>query len=528
MEGIFPTHVAGSTRISSPVDRLLLALCDPGRRNRTVVGVLVAYVVLWTLCGVLLKASQNVHLDMAELAAWAREPAFGYSKHPPLAAWLVSLWFSIFPVADWSYYLLGITYAALALWIAWVLFDRFLDAEKRVIALALLTLIPFFNLNALKFDHNAVLVPLWAATALCFIRSFESPRNVVWASLAGASAGAAMLGKYWSIFLLAGLALAALLDTRRAAYFRSRSPWVTMAVGGVVLAPHIAWLAAKGFAPLAYMLVSHETNSLTKLARSMGGYLAGADGYVVLPVVLVLLASRPTRAAFAETLVPRSPERRFAATAFWVPLFLPALTAMVLARQMDSLWAAPAWALLPVVLLSSPLISISRAATRAILAVAIMWPPLMIAASPAIAVVVHRSGVNHTEAHGPLLAERIAREWRHMTPAPLRLIGGDPEIVAVTAFYLPYPAAISPIWDQWLDRQVDAQRIAQQGIALLCDAHEAAGTQICQRRPVREQIEKILASSPASQRIEIEAARYFAGISGQSLHYLVFMIPPRL
>ena len=41
------------------------------------------------------------------------------------------------------------------------------------------------------------------------------------AALAGAFAAAAMYGKYWSIFLLLGLGLAALIDRRRAAYFRS-------------------------------------------------------------------------------------------------------------------------------------------------------------------------------------------------------------------------------------------------------------------------------------------------------------------
>ena len=58
----------------------------------------------------------------------------------------------ILPVADWSFYLLGMTYAAVALWLRWCLFGQFLDPEKRVIGLAILTLIPFFNLNALKFD----------------------------------------------------------------------------------------------------------------------------------------------------------------------------------------------------------------------------------------------------------------------------------------------------------------------------------------------------------------------------------------
>ena len=50
-------------------------------------------------------------------------------------------------------------FAALALWIAWRLSARFLDGDKRVLGLALLTLVPFFNFHALKFNSNTVLMP---------------------------------------------------------------------------------------------------------------------------------------------------------------------------------------------------------------------------------------------------------------------------------------------------------------------------------------------------------------------------------
>jgi hypothetical protein len=46
-----------------------------------------------------------------------------------------------------------------------------------------------------------------------------------------------MLGKYWSVVLVGALGLAALVDPRRAAFFRSPAPWIMAAVGFVVLAP---------------------------------------------------------------------------------------------------------------------------------------------------------------------------------------------------------------------------------------------------------------------------------------------------
>ena len=208
------------------MERLLDSLTDPARRERSVAAALLCYVALWTLYGILAKASQDVHVDMSEQFALARELALGYPKHPPLTMAVVRAWFAVFPAADWAYYLLAMANVGLTLWIVWRLMARFVDGEKRVVGLALLTLVPFFNFHALKFNVNTVLMPLWAVTTLWFLRSFETRRPLD-AALAGLAAAASMYGKYWSVFLLIGLGLAALADPRRAAYFRSAAPWVT-------------------------------------------------------------------------------------------------------------------------------------------------------------------------------------------------------------------------------------------------------------------------------------------------------------
>ena len=101
-----PAKTEGGGRAFARVERLLDALADPSRRERTVVVVLLGYVALWTLYGAIAKASQDIHADMSEQFALGRELALGYPKHPPLAMLVVRAWFSVFPTADWAYYLL--------------------------------------------------------------------------------------------------------------------------------------------------------------------------------------------------------------------------------------------------------------------------------------------------------------------------------------------------------------------------------------------------------------------------------------
>src|ERR1700693_2527396 len=141
----------GGPRKTYPLERLLDSLLDPGRRERTVLALLAAYAALWSIYGAIAKSSQDIHFDMGEMIAWSREVTWGTPKHPPLPAWLVRAWFSVFPLADWSYYLFAMVVATVALWFAWRIARHYADPEKRVFGLAVLTLVPFFNFHAVKY-----------------------------------------------------------------------------------------------------------------------------------------------------------------------------------------------------------------------------------------------------------------------------------------------------------------------------------------------------------------------------------------
>src|SRR5689334_2471269 len=343
------------------------ALTDPARRERTMVVSLACYVLVWAVYGSIAKSAQGLNPDMTELIAWSRDLSLGYLKHPPFAAWLAWIWFSVFPIADWAFYLLAMLMPAIALWIVWRLSADYLDIEKRIVAVALLTFIPFFNFHALKFNVNTVLLPLWAATTWFFLRSVRT-RDTVWAALSGIAAAGAMLGKYWSIFLLAGLALAVVIDRRRLDYIRSPAPYVTAIAGLLVLTPHMAWLVEHKFAPFKYATAAHTEQPLTTVFYSAIGYLVGSIGYAVIPIIIVIALARRSPRALTDMIWPADDDRRLVAASFWGPLVLAAAGALIAATEITSLWSMPAFSLLPVLLLSSPAVTVRAIDTRRILA----------------------------------------------------------------------------------------------------------------------------------------------------------------
>jgi 4-amino-4-deoxy-L-arabinose transferase-like glycosyltransferase len=503
--------------IGAALGRLLDALSDPKRRGRTIIIVLAGYCAVWTVYAVIAKASQDIHFDMGEMVAWSREVGFGTPKHPPLPAWLVGAWFGIFPLDSWAYDLFAMIMAAVSLWVAFAVSVRYLDGRKSAVGLALLTLVPFFNFHALKFNANSAMTPWWALTTWFFLRSFEG-RGLGFAALAGVAAAGAMMSKYWSVVLLAALAIAAVSDSRRRLYFGSAAPYVTIAVGVAALSPHLAWLYMHDFAPFAYALESHPA-TLPEAFVSGVGYVVGALGYAAAPILLTAIVAKPSRATIVDVLWPGDPQRRLAAIIFILPLLLPALMAVVAAENVVSLWAIASMTLLPVVLLSSPRIAIPRVAAIRILAIAVAFPVLAIVAAPVVAVVVHLRGIPNYGAQYRLVAQAVEKVWRESTNRPLRIVGSSTNLLYGTVFYFADRPSAFEIAGPQLTPWIDEMRIARDGIALYCPTEQ----NICMRV-----LNARVSTSAVSKREEIEISRSYLGMAGKPVRYLIVTIAPTM
>jgi hypothetical protein len=499
----------------NPVERLYDALVDPARSEHVMGVLLVGYAGVWSLYGAVAEGSQDLHYDMGEMYAWSSRLSLGTPKHPPLGAWLVRAWFNVFPVTPWAYHLLAMVLATAALWISWRLSARYLSPEKRAAGIMLLTLVPFYNFHALRFNANTVLTPLWAATTWWFLRSFETSA-AGWAALAGIGAAASMLGKYWSVFLLGGLAIAALSDRRRGAYCRSAAPWLTGGIAALIFAPHAAWVATHHFEPVRYALETHASSFPAAAARA-AWFFGGVLAYSAAPAVITVIAARPAPAALRDMVWPAERDRRIVVVAFAAPLFLAALLAVLLHQQIVSLWAMSGMTLLPVVLLSSPLMTFSRAAGIRLLAFAIAFPLLMAAAAPGIALAIHRTGVEHYATHYRLVAAALAGAWSERTSAPLRIVGSATDIVNGIVFYLPGPPAtmdiVTPAQTPW----VNADLVRRDGIAIVCP--EPATTCIAA-------LERYAAHYPAAAVENVTIARRYFGTFDRPIRYRTVIILP--
>ena len=59
--------------------------------------------ILWTITPTI--SNINLPLDTIEALAWGSNLDWGFNKHPPLSAFAVEIFYTLFGTNDWSYYL---------------------------------------------------------------------------------------------------------------------------------------------------------------------------------------------------------------------------------------------------------------------------------------------------------------------------------------------------------------------------------------------------------------------------------------
>jgi 4-amino-4-deoxy-L-arabinose transferase-like glycosyltransferase len=428
---------------------------------------LAIFAAVWTIYLAIAYLGSDLHPDVLETWTLGRKFELGNPKHPPLMGWVARAWTSVFPLTDWSMQLMAMTNAALALWAIDRIAARFVTGEKRVVILLLLMVLPVYQFHAQRFNANTLLLSLWPIATYCFLRSFEE-RTPRWAVAAGVTAALAMLGKYYSVFLISSFVVAAILHPARREYFSSRSPWISAAAGLCMLAPHLYWLAMSG-APSFDYAKAHMGATLPAAFNEVFFFLAGLLATII-PVLLVWIFI----AGYRLKQMPQ--DFRTMKSGLWL-LFLifcgticcPILVSLAVGTDLPATWALQGLFFIPLLVVSGATYAISRFHTVN-LAVLVGGSALIAVAVAAPVHAAYRNRVGYEEGRNlyRLAALELTRHWRAVNGTPLQAVSGNDALAFAVAFYSPdHPYYARPFEFQHTWR-VPRKTTLDRGWAALC------------------------------------------------------------
>ncbi|QOZ37762.1 glycosyltransferase family 39 protein [Bradyrhizobium sp. CCBAU 53421] len=477
---------------------------------------LACFVGIWTVYLSVAYHGAGLHPDVLETWTYGRHFAWGYPKHPPLMGWITGAWTSVFPLTDWSLQLMAMTNAALALWFVDLIARRFVTGHKRLIVLLLLMLTPAYQFHAQRFNANAVLLAVWPLATYCFLRAFET-RALLWAIAAGVTASLAMLGKYYSVFLVASFALSAIIHPQRRAYFTSSSPWISAAVGLIALFPHLHWLATTGAEPVHYAATHVGADFLTSL-RDAVNFLLGLAAATSLSAATWAMITGYRIRRLPRDLAAADPNLKLLCHVAIGTIALPFATSILLGTDLPSLWALQGLFLLAVVVVCSTRYRIERFyAVNAALLVAGIAIVATAMAAPAHAL--YRNSYGYEEGRNVYhqAADKLTRLWREEMGTPLAIIGGNDSLGLAVAFYsADHPHYGDPFAYQYslpLPREVTPER----GWAALC---------FDDQDDCLEWTERMAAHAGRYVRREFSVQSSLFGIPGVKRTLVAFLVAP--
>jgi 4-amino-4-deoxy-L-arabinose transferase-like glycosyltransferase len=469
--------------------------------------------IVWTIAAWLSRGNLDTQGDMVENYVWGIEWQAGYAKHPPLFAWITAAWFRLFPHVDIAYFALSGLNAMVGLFGIVALARRFLPRRLAFIAGFAMAVSPLYSNLAIKFNANSVQLSVWPWVAYFFVRFMQTgawPSAVV----LGVLAGAALLGKYFSVVLLLALVIATLA---RPAWRARLLDWrVLVAVFSLLaaLAPHLHWLVTNHYPTFGYA-EERTGGTLSAAVARLGVYALAQVGYLFLSFCFVVVLVRKERGRAARLMVTSVVSPRMCPDLWWLaltPLFVVGAIAILAKTQMASVWGMAQWfAIVPMWLAVLKNNEIELAPSRSRYVLAGYWLLVLIATT----VVGYVGALRNTDDAAEPRAELSAlahRLWKERTGQDIPVVAGSVHEAGSIAFY---SSGHTRYWDldnpqttPWLT----ADDVAREGVLFVCRGDDS----------------RCLAASAAfsrAQPISVEIGKHAWNKMLPVRHYWLFLMP---
>ena len=296
---------------------------------------LIIHLFIWTLAPSLTNI--NLPLDTIEALAWGSNLDWGFSKHPPMSAFAVEVFYQIFGSQDWAYYFLSQIFVVSAFFVVWIFSKEFFKNQNYcLISVLLLEGIYFYNFTSPEFNVNVCQLPFWALSVLYAWRGFKDNKTSDWL-LFGLFAALGILSKYLFIYLLVGMDVFFIyMIVKKQTNFRS---FIFLLPFLLVLFPHLVWLMENDYITITYGLHRTGTGDQNVLDHFLHPVIfLGKQIGILIPffaIFLFAISKFKTKFNFKDK------KLLFLLAINVLPIILMFLTSLIMGVKIRTMWMTP-------------------------------------------------------------------------------------------------------------------------------------------------------------------------------------------
>ncbi|WP_420334398.1 glycosyltransferase family 39 protein [Roseibium sp.] len=415
-------------------------------------------------------------LDVVEGFAWGRELQFGYTKHPPMQAWLLEAIYRLTGGHYFGGYWLSALSVALGYLFIWKICRHLgMSAWQGFWSIVLTSVTFYFTLPLPEFNPNILQIPVWTGMILLFLRVLETGRLADWLLL-GVLTAFGLYTKYFVFLLVGTIGLYILVfgDVRRV--LLTPGPWVCAIVCLILLVPHASWLLDTDFLTLQYAasrskpassIIGHLWNPLNFLLAQIGNH---AGIFLVMIAGLGWRGLKDFRSA-RDRHVLDAPARkdRFLLWFAFVPLGVVLLASAVTGSEFEHMWGTPMFVLSGIAAARFTGIPALWQHPRRALAAALAIQLIFLSVIFGQAVLEPYWKQKQTRIHYPAsaVAEEMARIWHEDQNTDLAYVAGDMWSAANVALHAPNRPSMFYLHSRTLSPWIDIDDVQKKGLMIV-------------------------------------------------------------
>ncbi len=404
---------------------------------------LLFHLIIWTLVPAF--SNLNLPLDTIEHLAWASNLDWGYNKHPPLVAFILSIFFEIFGNQDWTYYFLSQIFIIFTFFIIYKFSEDFFNSKKlALLSILLLEGIVFYNFTSPEFNVNICQLPFWAMSIYFTWRciKFNNTSDYIYLGLI---AGLGILSKYLFVYLVIGIKLLFLYLLNKKKKFKYQNFFITGFLIFIVLLPHLIWLIENNFMTISYGLERASGND-TFLDHLMfpSIFLLKQVGLLIPLLIMVYFLLKKLKFNISlkdERLI-------FLVFTTLVPVLLILLTSLIMGVKIRTMWMTPFYLFFGVLFLYIFKKNIKIDKLRSFIVTFIFFLTLSPAAYLGISL---SNDAKRTDYPGKEIARLVQNKWDQNFVNEIRVVIGDEWFAGNLSYHL----NSRPTWMLNLDNDTD-------------------------------------------------------------------------
>ncbi|EEE43160.1 glycosyltransferase family 39 protein [Roseibium alexandrii] len=426
----------------------------------------------------------NPPLDVVEGFAWGREFQLGYTKHPPMQAWLLELSYHLTGGYAYGAYWLSAISIGIGYWFIWLIGKELgFSEQQRFWAIVLTSVTFYFTLPVPEFNPNILQIPVWAGMIYFFLRALNSGAARYWILL-GALAAIGFYTKYFVFLLIGTIGLYTLVYADGRRYLATSGPWICSVSFLLLVAPHLYWLYETDFLTFRYAigrsnaagsLFDHVYNPVNFLLAQVANH-AGLLMVALLGLSWQKLKTAKTSWSFSRGSVPTLEADRFLIWFAFVPLFVVLLASAVTGNEFKHMWGTPLFVLSGLVAVRYFHLPAFWSAPKRAFAGAVGIQVLFLGILLGQAVLEPFWKTKQSRIHypGKATAEVLSDVWKKETGTELAYVAGDEWTTANVTLHAPSRPSMFLEHNAKLSPWIDLDDVQKKGMMILWRGENSA------------------------------------------------------